>query len=214
MIYRVIFEKGEDIRYISHLDLIRTFNRMLYRSELPIKHSEGFNPHICLNFALPLPVGATSKRDYAEIELTEEKNLEDIKNALIKAAPGGIKINEISTCLKPSFKEVAKAEFRICFYGINGAEKITKFLQREEIITSKKSKRGIKDVDIRPMIFEYSVLEQNGNTYLEIVLSAGNTVNLNPFLLIKTMEKETEDFFCEEVEVLRMSLMTENGRKI
>ena len=63
----VVFEKGEALRYIGHLDLMRTVQRALRRSELPVKYSNGFNPHIRLSFAAPLSVGVIGLRELMEV---------------------------------------------------------------------------------------------------------------------------------------------------
>ena len=62
----VVFEKGETLRYIGHLDLMRAMQRALRRSGLPIRYSNGFNPHIRLSFAAPLSVGVVGLRELME----------------------------------------------------------------------------------------------------------------------------------------------------
>ena len=69
MIYRIKFEKREEVKYIGHLDTMRTFTRCIKRTELPIKFSSGFNPRVQLSFALPLAVGVTSECEYFYFEL-------------------------------------------------------------------------------------------------------------------------------------------------
>lgn len=212
MTVRIIFEELEDIRYISHLDLIRTFNRMLFRSGLPVKHSEGFNPHICLNIALPLPVGVISQRETADLELTEELSEDEIKTALSEAAPPGIKIKEVTSVLLPLYKHIAKAKYEIKIKCNKSKEDIISFLDGNEIITSKKTKKGIKDVDIKPLIYGYEVKEKDGYILITAVLAAGSSLNLNPLLLAKTTENGIEGFETDELSVTRICFMTEDGQ--
>ena len=210
MTVRIIFEELEDIRYISHLDLIRTFNRMLFRSGLPVKHSEGFNPHILLNIALPLPVGVISKREVADLELTRDLETEEIKAALEAVAPLGIKIKEVTKELFPQFKNIAKADYEIKIKCKTPKEKIGNFLESKEIITPKRTKKGVKDVDIKPLIYNYSVSENDG-LLIAATLAAGSALNLNPLLLIKTMESGIEGFEPEETEVVRICFMSDKN---
>ena len=71
-ILRATFKKGETLRYTGHLDILRTFVRGLRRADIPIKYSEGFNPHAVMTFALPLGVGTTSECEIVDIAMKEE----------------------------------------------------------------------------------------------------------------------------------------------
>ena len=142
---RIIFKKSEEIKYISHLDLMRAFNRMLARAEIPVKYSEGFNPHVILNFALPLSVGMTSEKDFAEISLSEEMSNEEIKIRLQNKAPAGIIITDVTNDSTPEFKEVEKAEFALTVHCNKKSEDFIKFFKLPEILTDKKTKKGGRD---------------------------------------------------------------------
>lgn len=211
---RIIFKKCDEIKYISHLDLMRTFNRMLARAEIPVKYSEGFNPHVILNFALPLSVGMTSQRDFAEISLSSYMTNEEIKNRLINAAPSGIIISDVTDVCEPQFKDVAKAEFTLTIHCNKRADDFVKFLNSNEIVTEKKTKKGFKDVDIKPMIIEFNAEDVNeGVVFLKMILAAGNSINLNPLLVIKACEDNIDGLNVEFVETVRNNLFTENNVK-
>ena len=75
MRYLIKFSKGEGIKFISHLDLMRTIQRIIRRSGVPIEYSKGFNPHMALSLAQPLSVGVYSDGEYMDIVLTEEMNV-------------------------------------------------------------------------------------------------------------------------------------------
>lgn len=209
---RIIFKKEDAIRYISHLDLMRTFQRMLMRADLPIKYSEGFNPHMILNFALPLSVGAVSDRDFCEIALTRDVKKEELLDKLKKAAPGGIAISDISFESTPDFREVAKAEFIVKVYSNVSKNEYEKFLSSESILTDKKTKKGIKEIDIKGMIYEYEIEEEEEYTKFRFLLAAGNTVNLNPSLIFKAAEKYIDGISVEYTDICRTNLYTEDGR--
>ena len=207
---RIIFKKSEEIKYISHLDLMRTFNRMLARAEIPVKYSEGFNPHVILNFALPLSVGMTSERDFAEIALSSPMDNSEIRKRLINSAPGGIIITDVTDDTEPSFKDVFKAEFLLKVYCNKNSEDFLKYFSLEEILTEKKTKKGIKEVDIKPMILSYDVKDSAEN-YVEIklLLMAGNTVNLNPSLVLKAAENYIRELEIEYAQIIRLNLFTD-----
>jgi len=79
---RIKFNKNKEVAFISHLDFLRTFNRMLMRSGLKLAYSQGFNPHIILSFAQPSSVGMLTKNDCADITLDGDYSLEEIKKKL------------------------------------------------------------------------------------------------------------------------------------
>lgn len=211
---RITFKKGEDIRYISHLDLVRTFNRLLHRSKLPVKYSEGFNPHICLNFGLPLAVGMISERESCEIVLTKNMSTEEIKSALTSAAPGGIEILDVTDKEGIPYKKVEKARYEVITDCNMNAEQIKEILSAKEIVTPKKSKRGIKDVDIKPLIYDYSVTDEDGKVKFEFVLAAGNEKNLNPLLIISALSLVNPEFKAEFSTAKRICLMTAENKII
>lgn len=92
---RIRFRKAGDLRWTSHHDLLRCFERMLRRSALPYRSSEGFNPHPRLVFALPLPLGVVGENELVDLELSEVLPPEDICSALARQAPPGLSILDV-----------------------------------------------------------------------------------------------------------------------
>ena len=108
--YAIKFTKESHIKFISHLDLMRTIQRIIRRAGLPIQYSKGFNPHMDLSIAQPLSVGIYSSGEYMDIVLTEEIEELDIVNKLNKSAPSGIKvIKAVGIPLLPNTKKVPQA---------------------------------------------------------------------------------------------------------
>jgi radical SAM-linked protein len=89
---RVRFVRGNEVKFISHLDLMKVFERALRRSRLPIAYSQGFNPHPQMVFGLPLSVGVTSSCEYADFELSYELAAEDFTARLNMQLPKGLHI--------------------------------------------------------------------------------------------------------------------------
>jgi radical SAM-linked protein len=104
MNYRMqfVFTKKGLMKYISHLDLMRLFMRAMRRAELPLKISEGFNPHPKLSIARALKLGLESEHEEAVAVLREFVKPQDFKNRLQMQLPQGITIKEATLCLKKS----------------------------------------------------------------------------------------------------------------
>lgn len=159
---RTKFIRGEEVKYISHLDLMKVFERALRRSGIPIAYSQGFNPHPHMVFGLPLSVGVTSEAEYADFELAEPINPAEFTERLNMELPAGLKIvcakerivksNIMATIIKAEYEILVSSEEKLGKDNIK--EAIREFMQRETVVVSKERKSSVKQVDIRPMIFE------------------------------------------------------------
>ncbi len=214
MIVRICFSKGYEVKYVSHLDLMRTFHRMLKRSGLPISYSQGFNPHIILTFAQPLSVGVTSEGEYAEFQLEEERSAEEIAERLNRSAPEGIRVLQVTDCREPKFKELYAAEYQVTLRCNQTAETLMHYLSSPQIMVEKKTKKGYREVDIRPMIFDFSAEERENGVLLSLKLASGSEQNLNPDLLIKALEKNIDGFQLFYKSVHRLRLTTKENRQL
>ena len=89
---RIQFIKTDRARYISHLDLMRTFQRAFLRADLHVRHTEGFNPHAYVSIALPLSVGFSSQCEILEFGLPEGEDRSQVPERLTRALPEGITV--------------------------------------------------------------------------------------------------------------------------
>lgn len=196
MIYRLKFEKYGPVRFVGHLDLMRYFQKVMRRGEIDIKFSEGYSPHMLMRFAQPLPVGATGEGEYMDITMRGEstQSPEDVLRRMNGVMREGIRIldacaleegavNAMSAvsasawdigCVLKEVKEMPREELSARLDG---------FLSKDRIITLKKTKKGEKEFDIRPLILEARVTE-SGSLYL--LLCAGNENNVKPTLFTET----------------------------
>ena len=200
---RAVYEKRGRAKYISHLDLNRCMQRTFKRSGIPVWYTEGFNPHIYINFALPLSLGYESGCEIMDFNITEEMSLKNLIENLNKAMPEGIFIKKIYT---PTTKHTAIkfADFKITFSG-DIAESFNTFMGRDQINTIKKTKKGEKEIDLKPDIKVVSLEETGGNTILVLRLPAGTEKNLNPSLVTDLFVPEcgsTEILSVERVAIL------------
>lgn len=210
---RVKFNKNNEAKFISHLDLLRTFNRMLMRSGLKLAYSQGFNPHILLSFAQPSSVGMLTNNDCADISLDGNYSIEEITEKLKSAAPAGIEIIEVTEDGTPAFNKIASAFYTVETECNKGENEISEFFCKEDILIEKKTKKGIKEIDIKPMIFDYEVNEGNENIILSLKIASGSNASLNPSLIIKAMEKYIDGFKCEYYKITREYLISEDNQK-
>ncbi len=201
---RIWFEKKGDVRYISHLDLMRTMTRAIRRSKIPLWYTEGFNPHPYMTFVLPLSLGMESENDAMDIRVEGETTNREVMTALSSVMPDGITVTCVTEpVLDPKF--ISFASFDIAFYIAESAvqieEQIKTMLSGKELIVQKLGKKGhkkvYKDIDLLPHVKSYEIKEKNGVPVLSLVLPAGSTTNINPSLLADEIikDKNEDDYY-------------------
>lgn len=162
---RIEFSKGDQVRYLSHLDLVKTFERAIRRIDLPIAYSEGFNPHPKMNFASALALGVVSEREYIDIDLKHEINLEQAAGDLSRSLPPGIEIIHAAYVADngPALMGVInRARYKVTAFPAESIDaeileqKLQAFMQQSEIMISKWSKKGYRQKNIRPGILALS----------------------------------------------------------
>lgn len=219
---RVKFSKNSLIKYISHLDLMRLFQRAFRRANIPVEYSQGYNPQPKFSLATALALGTTSDGEYMDIELAKEIDPKDFINQMNEVLPEGVKV------LKADYTEDTKslmALVRWSSYIIEletleemNKEDVTNFikdyLNKEEILVKKerkkKGKLTIREVDIREGIKNIDILLiENNKVIIKTVLKTGSNGNLKPEILIKSLNKEGLNINCEEYKIHRLELFTE-----
>jgi len=188
--YRISYMQGEEVRFISHLDFLRTIVRTFRRANLPVKYSEGFNPHMVMTIGLPLSVGTTSVCDCLEVELTEEIDIPSKIEQINKCTPRGIKILGIkkSEGLTPMYN-IDSALYNVTFTTDKTAD-MEEYISAPEVMIEKKSKRKINEVNIKDFIRSIDIVSSGNKSYeINMRINAGNTSNLKPELVIKSIEK-------------------------
>lgn len=204
------FQKGEEVKYISHLDMQRLFQRALRRADLPCEYSKGFNPHLIISFACALPVGVCSKGEYVELQLTKFIHPSACVQRLNEVMPKGVKIID-AVELDDKYPTVASviclAEYT--FIPENDkdySEIINSINKKDEIIIEKKTKKGFKDINVRPMIHRIKQV----NNEIKATLSCSNSENLRADKLKEILESEG----IKIKSVFRNSIFILNENKI
>ena len=211
--YRFCYAKEDGVKYVSHLDFIRTVERAMKRGHFPVAHSQGFNPHPSMAVAVPLSVGLTSKCEYMDIGFDEPMdNLEELKERFNAVLPEGFHILEIKDLEKEElakFKFIDIGEYEIYVeYDGKTLPDIEKFMGQEEIVIPKRSKKGLSDVDIKPLIHEFYIKEQNDFSLIFFAKIAAGQVNLKPQLIITALCKYQPEFHGEFLSARRLKLIS------
>jgi len=216
MIYRFKFEKRDEVKYIGHLDTMRTFTRCIKKTNLPIKFSTGFNPRVQLSFALPLAVGVTSDSEYFDLELNGNMEAEEVLNELSKTLPEGFKLLECSKEENPkslmSLVKEAIYEYTLILdiEDTNVAkQEIEKALEAKEINIEKAGKSGKEEIiNIRPLIIDTDITALNYNTIiLKVHCLAGSKSNLNPNYIISFIKNLFGEEKLEDYNIHRSNLI-------
>lgn len=210
------YGRGEEVKYISHLDFVRFIHRVIRRADLPMEFSQGFNPHPIMTVAMPLSVGVTSDSEYMKIGFDGDFSEEYIKNTLNDNMPKGFKILAVrkDEGKKYDFSKLDRAEY-IVKIETKSTFDVKAFLENQELKVMKKSKSGIKESDIRPYIHNISEVSKDDNSLtLKMCLAAGNIYNLKPETVIDAMEKYSNDFKAEFFVVHRAKILAGNKELI
>lgn len=200
---RIWFKKDDECRYISHLDLNRCVLRALHKSKIPVWHTEGFNPHPFATFPLPLSLGFRGINECMDIRLVDEISDEKLISDFNACMPAGVRAFAVTEPVMKAGK-IAYARFNIKISSdkMNSRkvyEALTSLLSSDEIMIEKRTKSGIKTVDLKKSIKTYELKEMFDFAELDIVLSAGSTDNANPNLIITALEKQTEKSFYADI---------------
>ncbi len=197
---RFRFSRGPELKYIAHLDMLRLFERAIKRAGLPVAYTQGFNPRQKLVFGLPIAVGLTSSSEYADIEFDQDISTDDYIQGLNAHLPEGVRVMEATAFSGKDniMNQVASAKYELSFttedelshFALENM--VRDFLAKEEIMVMKKSKKGLKPVNIRPLIYSLTVRKaEKKSCILDAFLSAGAENNLRPDLLMEAFQKET-----------------------
>jgi len=212
---RLLFIKEAQASYISHLDLMRTFQRVFPRTELEIKHSQGYHPHPILSIVLPLSVGQSSECELLDFEVTQECDGAGIAEKLNTGMPSGIRVLDCYKAERP-IRELAYLEAELELEYDNGvpadaAAKLQELFGRDELIIQKKTKRKeLADVDIAPMLKSAVWTEEPYLLRGYVTVQAQNP-GLNPQLLEKAIAAHLPELTPDFLRVRRKRITDENG---
>lgn len=223
--YLIKYSKDSDIKFIAHLDLMRTLHKVVKRSELPIEYSKGFNPHMAVSIAQPLSVGVYSRGEYMDVVLTQELDEDFIKDKMNENTPRGIKILDVVKVIPVEGKKQAQAMAIIdaARYTIKikctDYEEVKKALP--EIISAKewnivkKSKSGEKMVNIKPMVHEFDYEVDTSAVTMKALVACGSRENLSAQLLADYMKEHISSLNRDAfIEIVREEMYAYKEEKL
>ncbi len=185
--FRITFSKKGPLVFISHLDLAHTFVRAFNRAGLPLRYSEGFNPHPKLVFALPLSVGMAGENEMCDVGLKSDMDKDEFEEKIRAVMPPHITIKSVREAAG-KFKNVKSAEYLYTLPDTVGiCDGIRKFLSKDNITVTKKTKSGEKNINIKPQIFSFHAAEIDGSTELVFCVDASSEGYLNPEYIIRAL---------------------------
>lgn len=214
---RLLFSKEGNAVWISHLDLMRVFQRAFRRAGISIKHSQGFTPRAIVSIALPLSVGVSSCCELLDFDLTpgEHLSLDAIPSMLNAALPDGIHVLQAYDGGR-KLRELTHLQAGLTLEYDNGlpaaaGERICALLDREEILVRKQTKNGVKDVNIRPMIRSLGVTAQSGSRLCITCVVCAQNPSLNPSLLIDAVSSLLPEFRPDHAVIRRLRILDASG---
>ena len=213
--HRLAFSKADTAKFISHLDLMRTFQRAFLRAGIAVKHTEGFNPHAFVSIPLPLSVGFSSACEVLECQVLNVP-LEEVPARMNAALPAGITVTRCYEAVRP-VKELCYVNYIVTLEYETGApfgaeRDIQALLERDSLVMTKRSKKaksGFTEVDLIPLIDRDSVEERRDTIALDLVLKAQNP-GLNPELVVAAVREHCPDASPDFVSIHRRAVLDGN----
>ena len=213
---RILFEKTGNAVFISHLDLMRLFQRAFKRAGLNLKHTQGFSPRAMVSIALPLSVGVQSSCEILDYELVDQDlPFEEIKDRLNRALPAGVRVLEVYDSLRRP-RDLTHLDVSIRLEYDNGVpggsvDAIRELFARQSVIVTKRGKNGPVDQDIIPMI---SNLDISAVSDQELELTArvcAQNPSLNPQQMVTAIETNLPQCRPDFTRIFRREVFDSQG---
>ena len=209
---RILFEKTGSAVWMSHLDLMRLFQRAFQRAKLPLKHTQGYNPRPSVSIALPLSVGVDSVCELLDFDLDGVSvPCDEITDRLNQALVSGVRVHKTYETGR-KLRDLALLDCKVTMEYDRGvpegaADGIRELFARESLIVAKKTKNGIQDQDIIPMIRKMDVAQiDDGVLVLQTRICCQNPT-LNPAQMVAAINLYLPEFApdftkCSRIEIL------------
>ena len=176
---RVYFDKYGEMKFISHLDLLRFFERLFNKAEIPVKYSEGFHPRPKMSFGNPISLGTEAYNEIMDFETDAEISNEEVVKRLNESPVLGFKVHKVEEVPR---KSSIMEEFTNMLYTVEGSQedmdKLEKLFNRNEIleVREKKGKTVTRNLKERLKTFSregnkisMEIINTSPNSYLEMV---------------------------------------------
>ncbi len=213
---RVKFKKYGPVRFIGHLDVMRFFQKTIRRAGLDVAYTGGYSPHQIMTFAAPLGVGLESNGEYMDIEVNSLTSCSDAVKSLNNASVYGIEITSVKILpdnAGNAMASVAAASYTVRFREgrtpeTDIAAALPEFLKKEKILITKETKKGSRELDLKPGIYE---LICDGSAF-HMLLDASSSGNIKPAQIIDALLAEHKEKLQENALLItREEVYTNTG---
>ena len=208
------FGKKSRLRFISHLDLQRFLHMALNRTGLPIKYSEGFNPHPIMAFGSALALGWTSDYEILDVKLSAPMGRKRCEDAMRAALPVDLPVLEVKLVddrFPSAMAQICASDYRVELSGDSARailDQIPSFMAETEVLAMKKSKSGIKEVNIRSFVL--AMEEKDNGINCRLMLTEKESLKAD--LLVNTLAQRAG--VEAEMRVHRLNLLAKKGEEL
>lgn len=216
---RIKFRKWGSMKFIGHLDMMRYFQKAIRRAGIDICYSEGFSPHQIMSFAAPLGVGITSDGEYFDIEVNSSPSTEAAIKALNETMVEGVEVTgyvRLPDHAKTAMAIVAAADYKLSVkegyslpYDVSEwSAKIKEyFTDAESFVIVKQTKKSEREVDLKPLVYDFNVQEEESGPCFFLKVSTGSVDNVKPeFVLASLFEKCGVEYNEDAMQIHRMEV--------
>ncbi len=215
-LYRIKYRKEGPLIFISQLDLNSLIRRILLRAKIPVELTQGYNPRMNISFAPALPLGMEGWQEILDVYLIEQFEPQILKEKINSVAPVGFKVLTVNKVLNKEIslnKLLQSASYLI--YLINSNENIDKdkrwkdkikiyicnFLEQRNIIIKKETKRGLKEINLRPLIQKLDFIsEEDSRIIVRLIIDIQQVGSINPYLIANRLLLEVvEQIHIEKI---------------
>lgn len=221
---RMQITKDPEIRFISHLEYVRTIGRAIRRAKLPAAYSEGFNPHLKFSLASALGVGVVSYTEFVEIELAEPMEVEKAARALDAALPRGIRVlaaDAVDTHHAALMSQAAGAGYRVTLpFSENVSDAVAQFNACQELLFKKaapKTKIGYKEIDVKFYIPHLECVQNEEKTIFTFDCKITPTGSMKAVDLLNALNEQYQlnlPVAMADIERLRLYRLGKKGQQL
>jgi radical SAM-linked protein len=173
---RIRYAKRGRLRFTSHRDFSRAFERAIFRARVPMAYSSGFNPHPRISYAGAAPTGSASEAEYLEIALAEVQDPAAVRRALEESLPDGLDVVEVVEAAGGALADLLEASHWLLDLDVDpevARAAVATFLGTETVTVERMTKKGLREFDCRAAVVSLAVQPRTGGSRLDLVLRHG-----------------------------------------
>lgn len=224
--YRLKYRKDGPLKYISHLDLNTLFCRTIRRAQLPVELTQGYNPRFKISFGPALPLGSVGLREVLDISLLSKFDNTEIKESINNYAPQGLEVLKVDMVPEEGNGLSRILKYAVYFiklgFDANSSDykenelkewvvsNIWSFLNQDDILVEKRTKKGLKEVDLKPYIKSMELIAVNHIITIRLTIDIQYRGSINPLIIINSfLERFGKKNMFFVSEVIREKMMSD-----